>query len=212
MLILTTSKDIGYIAHKRKLRHVVIIIPSDSKISWLHWPSQTVSAILHESKKRMLTFIVCALSIGISTLPKHLQPLNAFNRAPERYHLNLPPLASTANNVEPVILPLAPQQTPPSTCTVDNPSYLSDVEPGMPGLNTPVNNATQHDTATRPDLDWFCRKLHQDPRNYSNFPRFFPKTICTGFQSRDPGAYPCRDAAFVSAKTPEFFLSIAYLY
>jgi hypothetical protein len=55
-----------------------------------------------------------------------------------------------------------------------------------------------------------CRKLHQDPRIYSEFPQFFPKTICAGFKSRDPGAYPCRVAAFVSAKPPEFLLSISY--
>jgi hypothetical protein len=57
-----------------------------------------------------------------------------------------------------------------------------------------------------------CRKLHQDPGIYSEFPRFFPKTICAGFRSRDPGAYPCRVAALISAKTPEFPLSLSYLY
>jgi hypothetical protein len=42
-----------------------------------------------------------------------------------------------------------------------------------------------------------CRKLYQNPRINSNFPRFFPKPICAGFRSRDPGAYPCRVAALV---------------
>jgi hypothetical protein len=55
-----------------------------------------------------------------------------------------------------------------------------------------------------------CRKLHQDPRIYSEFPQIFPKTICAGFQSRDPGAYPCRVAALVSAKPPDFLLSCFY--
>jgi hypothetical protein len=55
-----------------------------------------------------------------------------------------------------------------------------------------------------------CRKLHQDPRIKSNFPQFFPKPVCTGFQSCDPGAYPCRVAALVSTKTPEFLLSCSY--
>jgi hypothetical protein len=53
-----------------------------------------------------------------------------------------------------------------------------------------------------------CRKLHQDPQIISDFPQFFPKPICAVFKSRDPGAYPCRVAALVSAKTPEFLLSI----
>jgi hypothetical protein len=57
-----------------------------------------------------------------------------------------------------------------------------------------------------------CRKLHRNPRIYSKFPRFFPKTICAGFRSRDPGAYPCRVAALISAKTPEFLLSRFYQY
>jgi hypothetical protein len=55
-----------------------------------------------------------------------------------------------------------------------------------------------------------CRKLHQDPRINSNFPRFFPKPICASFRSRDPGAYPCRVAALVSAKPPNFILSRFY--
>jgi hypothetical protein len=53
-----------------------------------------------------------------------------------------------------------------------------------------------------------CRKLHQDPRINSNFPRFFPKTICAGSRSRDPGAYPCQAATLVSTKPLEFLLSI----
>jgi hypothetical protein len=57
-----------------------------------------------------------------------------------------------------------------------------------------------------------CRKLHQDPQVNSNFPQFFPKPICAGFRSRDPGAYSCRVAALVRAKTPEFLLSLSYLY
>jgi hypothetical protein len=57
-----------------------------------------------------------------------------------------------------------------------------------------------------------CRKLHRHPRFYSDFPQFFPKTICAGFRSRDPGAYPCRAAALVSAQPPEFFLSFSYQY
>jgi hypothetical protein len=55
-----------------------------------------------------------------------------------------------------------------------------------------------------------CRKLHQDPRINSDFPRFFPKTVCAGFKARDPSAYPCQVAALVSAKPPEFSLSISY--
>jgi hypothetical protein len=55
-----------------------------------------------------------------------------------------------------------------------------------------------------------CGKLHQDPQFDSDFPRFFQKTICAGFQSRDPGAYPYRAAALVSAKTLEILLSCFY--
>jgi hypothetical protein len=74
------------------------------------------------------------------------------------------------------------------------------------GTNPPSSSST---TGQKVKLA-MCRKLHQDPRINSDFPRFFPIRICTGFRSRDPGAYPCRLAALVSAKTPEFPLSISY--
>jgi hypothetical protein len=59
---------------------------------------------------------------------------------------------------------------------------------------------------------YMCCKLHQDPQFIFDFPHFFPKTICTGSKPHDPSAYPCRVAALVSTKPPEFSLSSFYLY
>jgi hypothetical protein len=72
-----------------------------------------------------------------------------------------------------------------------------------------INDAADQFTQQLPCM---CRKLHRDPRINSDFPQFFPKPICTGFNSRDPGAYPCQVAALVSAKNLEFLLSFSYLY
>jgi hypothetical protein len=68
--------------------------------------------------------------------------------------------------------------------------------------NTTRNSLKRLVTLPRALKGGQCCKLHQDPRFNSDFPQFFPKTICTGFQSHDPSTYPCQVATLSQRQDP----------